>query len=232
MSILKYVGLILVLSTSLVTFLQAQRPQLVFHFVANTTSKTKYPETRDVHLQPHLDYLIFGLMCKSPGNRFVIRVSPSSGTTEVVDETSSLQNSTENVKNCLFPAINPVKCESENFCNLGNKCNATVMAVCQRQGATSRWMMTQVVDVTLDQVDGSLVVVRCLTKCESKEAQEFHDHDDENGISYLAVGFIVGGVVFGASILVIAVVVWKIRDTKYLEHPDHPHHVHHVHYVK
>uniref|UniRef100_A0A2C9KWJ7 Uncharacterized protein n=1 Tax=Biomphalaria glabrata TaxID=6526 RepID=A0A2C9KWJ7_BIOGL len=221
----------LLAATCMVAVQSQTQPQLVFHFVANTTSKTKLPDSRDIHLQAHLESLLYGLMCKSPGNKFIVRVSPGSGTTEVVDEIIGLHNTSDNVKNCLFPGLNPIKCDEENFCALGNKCTATVMAVCQRHGTMSRWLMTQVVDVTIDQVDGAIVLVRCLTKCESGEPQDEHDHDDENGISYMAVGLIVGGVVFGAFVLVLAVVIWKIRDTKYLEYPDHPHHVHHVHYV-
>ncbi|KAK0050583.1 hypothetical protein Bpfe_019920, partial [Biomphalaria pfeifferi] len=154
----------LLAATCLVAVQSQTQPQLVFHFVANTTSKTKLPDSRDIHLQAHLESLLYGLMCKSPGNKFIVRVSPGSGTTEVVDEIIGLHNTSDNVKNCIFPGLNPIKCDEENFCTLGNKCTATVMAVCQRHGTMSRWLMTQVVDVTIDQVDGAIVLVRCLTK--------------------------------------------------------------------
>lgn len=223
------IGLLLAATVVTLTYGQS-KPQLTFHFVAPNTGRV--PETQDVHMEEELDHLLYGLMCKSAGNRFTVRISPSASSTDVIDESTGLNNASDGAKNCMFPGpANPVKCDKENFCTMGNNCVASIMAVCPRHGTVSRWLMTQIVDVTLDAVEGEIVVVRCYTRCESDEKDEFHDHTDENGLSYLEIGFIIAGVFAGASLLVIGLVVWKIRDTKYLEHPDRHKHIH-IHYVK
>ncbi|XP_059172075.1 uncharacterized protein LOC131953067 [Physella acuta] len=204
-------------------------PQLNFHFVAPMPGRS--PETHDVHMEEELDTLLYGLMCKSSGNSFTVRISLSLSSTDLIDEQLGLKNSSKGAKFCMFSKEhNPVKCSYPSFCTVGNNCVATLKSVCPKRGSISRWLNTEMVDVKIDQVGGEIKVVSCYARCEPAEEEMELDVNPKQSVSYLAMGFIVAGVILAASLLVIGVVVWKIKNTKLLD-PERQKN-HHVEFVK
>ncbi|KAH9490755.1 hypothetical protein Btru_051176 [Bulinus truncatus] len=187
-------------------------PQLNFHFIATDPNEVAL----DVHLEEELDHILFGLMCKFSGNRFTARISPSQGATNLIDDSLGFTNDTEGAVPCLLSdRPEPVVCEESNFCELGNVCRASVKGVCRKHGDQNRWMMTQAVDVTLDQEDGQVVVTKCFTVCEPVDEEEKVKANGD-GISYVTIIIIVVSVMIAPVLLVAAIVLYKLNDAKYL----------------
>ncbi|XP_059172087.1 uncharacterized protein LOC131953074 [Physella acuta] len=217
-------------SVTLVAMVTATvHPTITFRLLARIPGRFSY--THDVKIETVLEYQLWDHLCKTPGNPFAVRIGPDMGSTDIINEDNALHNGSEGAKYCLIsPVLNPVKCDHENYCTSGNVCQVTLKSICPKKGKISRWANTERVDVTLDIVDGELKVVTCYGKCVTDQDDDTEE-DEAHGISYLAVGFIVAGVIVAASLMVIGAVVWKIRSTRRLD-PDKPHHQHHIEYAK
>ncbi|XP_059173683.1 uncharacterized protein LOC131954162 [Physella acuta] len=201
----------LVLALGVVEMVQAQSgPQLTFHFVGPSTDPDS--ETLDVHIEEELDHLLNGLICRWSGNRFTVRISPETASTDLIDDSFAYTNTTEGSVDCMLShPTSPVTCVDPAFCSLGNNCRAKIRAMCPLYKSSSRWIMTQAVDVTLEQVDGEVVVTRCFTMC-GPLVGAVSVPDKGPAISYLTVCLIVAGVIIAAVILVASLVFWKIKD--------------------
>ncbi|KAK0050602.1 hypothetical protein Bpfe_019939 [Biomphalaria pfeifferi] len=205
------VGLFLI-STTLVIAHGQSLPQLNFHF-ATPDYPGRVPETLDVHLDEELDHLLYGLMCRYEGNRFTVRIDPSDGVTKVIDDSLAMTNETEGAIRCMTSKKpERVGCEEPAFCALGNICTARLKAPCNRYKTFNRWMMTEHVDVSFDNEEGKIHVVKCFTKCVSVSALESDSQGRSGRLSYLAVILIVVGVVLAAILVVVLIVIYKLRD--------------------
>ncbi|CAL1528538.1 unnamed protein product [Lymnaea stagnalis] len=203
--------LLLLLTTWSVLGRGQSEPELTFHFVAPGTGRV--PETLDVGIEQQMDHQFFKSMCRSIGNEVTLRVSLVDGSIHFLDENSGLSNLTDGAMSCLPVGVsNPIKCTESSFCNQESDCTATLVSVCPKHGASTTWMMTQNVDVTLSVVGDDLVISRCYAMCENSYQQHVQGDEDESGISNLALGLIIAGVILGAFLLVIGVIFWKFKD--------------------
>ncbi|KAI8767655.1 uncharacterized protein LOC106069882 [Biomphalaria glabrata] len=188
-------------------------PQLNFQFV----TLNPLEEGLDVHLEEELDHILFSFMCKFSGNKFTVRISPSQGATNLIDDSLGFTNKTEGAVPCLLgdtPA--PITCNDPSFCQLGNTCRATVRSVCEKYQDRNRWMMTQAVDITLDQEDGEILVTKCFTVCEPT-SEEVEIKAKEYGISVVTLTIIVVSVMVTPVCVVTALVLGKLKYASYLK---------------
>ncbi|XP_055860154.1 uncharacterized protein LOC106069880 [Biomphalaria glabrata] len=181
-----------------------------------------YLDTKLKDAEGHILYLS---LCRGSGNQAIVRINPSGGTSEIMDESGGLTKDTKGVTSCMFDSPSNVSCkEGNHFCELNNNCVAEIKSSC----SPSNMRTMHYVDVTLSSAEGLLIVDNCLVLCEAEGYKEVDALSEGNGISDLAVGLIIAGVILVASLLVIGAVIWKIRDSKLLR----KHHVHHIHYVE
>jgi hypothetical protein len=159
-------------------------------------------------------YRLYGLMCQYEGNRFTVRISPSEGVTQVIDDSMGLTNKTPGAQRCTMSKTpQRVSCVNTGFCTLGNICAATIRAPCVGNKVLTRRAVTKYVDVTLDKEDGKIMVVKCFTMCVAPLIEEPMSRSKTGDLSYLAVSFIVAGVMLAAILFVGLIIVYKIRDS-------------------
>lgn len=88
--------------------------------------------------------------------------------------------------------------------------------------------MTESIDVTIDGRNKELVIVHCIAVCQA-DVSAGSAKSESNGLSELAIGFIVAGAMVAAALIVGAVIIWKIRQNRL---PSEEHKPHHIDYVK
>ncbi|XP_059173664.1 uncharacterized protein LOC131954150 [Physella acuta] len=171
------------------------------------------------------------IMCRGvPGDSFIVRIDPNSGKTEIVDNSIGISNRTKGVESCMPPSP-PVTCTSKHFCAIGSFCTVNIMIGCADEVGPTRWEKIPEVEVTLADFQGHLTLEKCFVMCLDTGFIEEGLDRHHQGLSYMAIGFIVAGVIVLASLLVIGCVVWKIRDVRRIERPRRLSQ-HHIHYVK
>ncbi|CAL1528535.1 unnamed protein product [Lymnaea stagnalis] len=166
----------------------------------------------------------------SAGDSFVIRIDPNSGNMEIIDNTVGFSNRTKFIDSCM-PASNPVQCTTTHVCTTGSNCVVNLAVDCAQTQGPKKWEKIPQIEVSLVDRHGELAMENCFVMClDSGFAEEGLDLGHQ-GLSYLAIGFIVAGTVLAGSLLVIGFVVWKIKDMRRFERPQR-NSQHHIHYVK
>ncbi|KAH9490758.1 hypothetical protein Btru_051182 [Bulinus truncatus] len=199
---------------------------------SDLTIRIKDPTTKqisDTRVPLNLGHVLFLSLCKSQGNPVTLRINPLEGTADIMDEDQGLTNQTKGVTSCRFDdSDSHVTCtNSPHFCELNNVCVAEIASSC----SPAKIRNMHYVDVTMTTEGSHLMLDKCLALCEEEGFQDGDSFSSaaSQGLSDLALGLIVAGIVLFASLLVIGAVVWKIRDSRLIR--EHHHKTHHIHYV-
>ncbi|XP_059173660.1 uncharacterized protein LOC131954146 [Physella acuta] len=206
------IGVALLLAVHLSLVESQIRSHLTFHLV--TLDQGSVVQSEDVSLESNMEYTQSREICKSPGNVFTYRISPGNGGTDLMDDTESMTSDTKGALSCLYPTTltnNTVTCKFAKFCTEKNNCTAALLNVCPETEEHSSWEMTQAMDITIQEVGERIVVTRCFAVCQNADRIGGNYGDkDAPGLSDLAIGFIVAGVIVLAFVIVGASICWRI----------------------
>ncbi|KAH9490754.1 hypothetical protein Btru_051175 [Bulinus truncatus] len=211
----------LVFASSGLSSVGCQLSQLTLQF--RHTNDPRAQSTSELWLDDVNINLIQNKVCHAGSDvTFVLRTNPSQGTMQVVSKSIALDVTDQDVHSCK-PTYAPVVCDAD-ICKDVGSCSVKAMVACEVDNDVTDWESTVFIDFVLYQDNGHLAMLDCLEKCtysgDTKTAPGSGQGGGggggagSNGLSYLAIGLIVAGAILLGAVLTIAVVVWKIRDSK------------------